>query len=669
MALSWAFQRKFVVQRQSSVFGRSLYFAAFIASWGMTAPVHAQSVGGTCQTGRIQNAGTFPTPGTVDARRPLDAIGNPIGIGIMHVGGDDRIIVKLAFAGAVPAGIVADAGCWGICETNALNGVNTIASAERIADPTSQVDDGTTYRLTLAAPIAVGDATVIIYDGDDLNQLVYRSHPGNVNADRRTLPLDLLFLINIQNGITNSVYGRFSTDIDGDGVLATGDMNSDLAALVQLLDGTGPAGSWINTRIPDACVNEMPDDCDACDVDLDLVPDNMDNCPNHFNPNQEDADADADGNACDNCPATSNPDQIDTDADGTGDACEVTTPPPGGGGGNPPSIPADCPKPAAPGEPDSDGDGVADGCDTQPGNPNICGDSDDDTCDDCSSGHFDPANDGPDTDGDGICDATDPVDTDDCPRPAEAGQPDMDGDGVADFCDDHPDDESACGDSDDDTCDDCAIGSFNPNMDGDDADGDGTCDDGEAVPPPDGDEDGAPDDEDNCVDIPNADQADGDEDGFGDLCDNCPAIPNRSQADANNNGVGNACEEEEPGQEIPDSDGDGFNDEEDNCPDIVNDQADGDADGSGDACDNCPEVSNPAQSDDDGDDIGNLCDDTPDGGEDNGNGSGAGQAGRPCGLCGNGAAMGIIMIWMGCLALRAHSRRWNTRTFRRTDEP
>ncbi|MDD9971670.1 MAG: fibrinogen-like YCDxxxxGGGW domain-containing protein [Myxococcales bacterium] len=57
--------------------------------------------------------------------------------------------------------------------------------------------------------------------------------------------------------------------------------------------------------------------------------------------------------------------------------------------------------------PDSDSDGVPDQEDLAPSNPNGCGDTDVDTCDDCSGGHFDPDNDGTDTNGDGVCDACD----------------------------------------------------------------------------------------------------------------------------------------------------------------------------------------------------------------------------------------------------------------------
>jgi MYXO-CTERM domain-containing protein len=55
---------------------------------------------------------------------------------------------------------------------------------------------------------------------------------------------------------------------------------------------------------------------------------------------------------------------------------------------------------------DSDGDGVPDELDPDPNDPMRCGDSDSDTCDDCSvTGMADPSNDGPDQDANGICDA------------------------------------------------------------------------------------------------------------------------------------------------------------------------------------------------------------------------------------------------------------------------
>ena len=79
------------------------------------------------------------------------------------------------------------------------------------------------------------------------------------------------------------------------------------------------------------------------DSDNDGIPDNQDNCPNTYNPDQADSDGDGVGDACDtgqdsdgdgvpddedNCPNTYNPDQADSDGDGIGDACEYTPTPP-----------------------------------------------------------------------------------------------------------------------------------------------------------------------------------------------------------------------------------------------------------------------------------------------------------------------------------------------------
>jgi len=71
------------------------------------------------------------------------------------------------------------------------------------------------------------------------------------------------------------------------------------------------------------------DACDLCpgyddydDFDADGDPDSCDNCPEKHNPDQEDIDDDLVGDSCDNCINVYNPDQIDTDQDGIGDACD-----------------------------------------------------------------------------------------------------------------------------------------------------------------------------------------------------------------------------------------------------------------------------------------------------------------------------------------------------------
>ncbi|MEM9327534.1 MAG: hypothetical protein AAGA85_17845, partial [Bacteroidota bacterium] len=169
--------------------------------------------------------------------------------------------------------------------------------------------------------------------------------------------------------------------------------------------------------------------------------------------NEKDLDADnrnicgdSDGDGCDDCSSgVFNPldDGIDSDGDGLCDSGDL----------------------------DDDNDGVVDSNDTNPLNANICGDTDGDGCDDCSSGAFDPNNDGLDSDGDGLC---------------NSGDTDDDNDGVADNDDINPLDAFICGDNDGDTCDDCANGSYDPMNDGADNDNDGLCDAGD----PDDDNDG-----------------------------------------------------------------------------------------------------------------------------------------------------------------------------------
>jgi len=60
------------------------------------------------------------------------------------------------------------------------------------------------------------------------------------------------------------------------------------------------------------------------DTDGDGIPDDEDNCPLDWNPDQADSDGDGVADACDNCPYWQNADQADSDGDGIGDACEGT---------------------------------------------------------------------------------------------------------------------------------------------------------------------------------------------------------------------------------------------------------------------------------------------------------------------------------------------------------
>ena len=71
------------------------------------------------------------------------------------------------------------------------------------------------------------------------------------------------------------------------------------------------------------------------DNDDDDVLTQDDNCPEVYNPAQEDVDGDGIGDVCDTCPEIHNPDQEDSDADDVGDVCDDCTDTDGDGFGDP----------------------------------------------------------------------------------------------------------------------------------------------------------------------------------------------------------------------------------------------------------------------------------------------------------------------------------------------
>lgn len=248
------------------------------------------------------------------------------------------------------------------------------------------------------------------------------------------------------------------------------------------------------------------------DMDMDGIPNNEDNCPCSYNPNQSDIDNDGIGDECDNCPITANPDQYDVDNDGVGDVCD------------------NCPKMFNPLQTDSDGDRIGDSCDNcplvvNPRQTDFDGDTLGNECDPDIDDDGIPNEQDDDMDGDDI-----PNEWDNCPMQYNPSQYDSDEDGIGDACD-------------------CCPLIYNPGQE--DSDGDGVGDACET----DFDHDGIPNETDNCPHQYNPGQADLDCDGMGDECDpdidgdgipnerdNCPTSFNPDQADANNNGIGDVCE-------------------------------------------------------------------------------------------------------------------------------
>ncbi|HEX3051473.1 MAG TPA: thrombospondin type 3 repeat-containing protein, partial [Aggregatilineaceae bacterium] len=182
------------------------------------------------------------------------------------------------------------------------------------------------------------------------------------------------------------------------------------------------------------------------DMDGDLIPNEIDNCPGASNPSQIDTDGDGLGDECDpfgaefdsdpdgdgirngdNCPALYNPDQADADHDGLGDACDFVSDACSLIYNSDPS--AGCPAPTA----DTDQDGISDSQDNCPtvANANQADSDSDGMGDVCDSGGNGGTEGGSsDSDGDGILDGVD-----NCPTTANPDQLDADSDGIGNACD------------------------------------------------------------------------------------------------------------------------------------------------------------------------------------------------------------------------------------------
>lgn len=154
-----------------------------------------------------------------------------------------------------------------------------------------------------------------------------------------------------------------------------------------------------------ACTQTFGLDQVLLDDDRDGVLDDADNCPQDFNPRQQDFDLDGVG---DHCAVCAEPSGLDSDGDGIDDACDACV---------------------GPGELDRDvgDDGVDDGCEACPEatGQDLDLDGIDDACDDCLRGP--PL----DEDGDGVANACD-----DCPsRPDPMQAQTTDDDRLGDACD------------------------------------------------------------------------------------------------------------------------------------------------------------------------------------------------------------------------------------------
>ena len=272
-------------------------------------------------------------------------------------------------------------------------------------------------------------------------------------------------------------------------------------------------------------------DCLETDIDGDGIADGPDNCPQTFNPGQEDFDFDNDGDLCDADDDNDlSPDTLDCvpkDPEAYPGAEEVCD-----GKDN------DCNLLVDEGFADLDDDGWKD-----------CVDDDDDGDESPDLLDCQPLDHEVHPGAEEFCDGKD----NNCDVVVDEGHADLDGDGSADCVDGDID-----GDGVDNETDNCPTLVNEDQADGDDDGLGDACD-------KDADGDGIPDGLDNCPGLFNPVQGDVDGDGQGNACDpdldgddveneadNCPLVHNPGQTDTDQDGLGDACEGDKDGDGAPD---------------------------------------------------------------------------------------------------------------------
>jgi len=167
----------------------------------------------------------MPPDGVVDARQPhpLNSL-------------DPQGISKIVVMG--PAG--ASRSCWDLCDSSesSLNSIDKV-----VEGPAG------TYSIELLFPISAYAVTTITYLGNGATGR-FTSHPGNVNGDAGSGPLDVLNIIDCLNGVNQAVtcpWGfPYSQDLDHSGGFGP----SDILREIDVLNGADLLTPANGTNLP-----------------------------------------------------------------------------------------------------------------------------------------------------------------------------------------------------------------------------------------------------------------------------------------------------------------------------------------------------------------------------------------------------------------------------------
>lgn len=179
----------------------------------------------TCPSGAV--AFVTPPSGVVDARQPF-----PPNLSATKQGLKSFIV-------SGPPGLDNPA-CWALCETAVEGAANSISG---IVDNLNG-----TFTVNLARAISTNAVTTLTYTAGDatVSRGVFTFQPANVNGDSASSPGDIIFLIDILNGVQVAPHGLLSSDTDRSNAAGP----PDILRVIDLLNAAAGFPNQLNRAKP-----------------------------------------------------------------------------------------------------------------------------------------------------------------------------------------------------------------------------------------------------------------------------------------------------------------------------------------------------------------------------------------------------------------------------------